>query len=530
MVERHLTPQDIHERYKVLNGAIYGLASHGTFMGAFKPGNRSRQVRGLYLAGGAAHPGPGMPMVMMSGWIAADALDRTSSGGRCGGRRDEPATPPRRLPVARGARPRPGRFMAVWFERFFRRHMNALRVAALGRARRCRQAARWWSTPTIRPGGTRRSTSCWRATCSPGHESFAPIDAAMLGKYGFFARIGAFGVDLDSPRGAAAFLRTGADILSRPDRALWVTAQGRFADARAAAARACGPASRASPSWRRTPCSCRWRSSTPSGPSGVPRRWSPSARRCAARELLALPRAGAAGAAGGGSGGDDGPPGRRRHRARPDALPPAPGGQARHRRRLRRLAAAARPAARPAVRPRAPEPRGVIESLGWLRPGARGAARRPRRSPTSLSCAPPPAAACAAASLVSILIPARNEAASIGAALDAARAQPGRRRRDPGHGRRLDRRHGRDRPRASPRRPARPAAPAPPLPEGWAGKVHACQRLAEAARARISCSSTPTSGWRPHAAAALAGARAGDRRRPWSAACRARSCARSASC
>ncbi|MFJ5489449.1 phytoene desaturase family protein, partial [Hansschlegelia beijingensis] len=74
--ERALTPQDIHERYKVLDGAIYGLASHGKFMGAFKPGNRSRKVPGLYLAGGAAHPGPGMPMVMMSGWIAADALDR----------------------------------------------------------------------------------------------------------------------------------------------------------------------------------------------------------------------------------------------------------------------------------------------------------------------------------------------------------------------------------------------------------------------------------------------------------------------
>ncbi|RYX90611.1 MAG: phytoene desaturase [Bradyrhizobiaceae bacterium] len=73
--ERHLTPQDIHDRYKVLNGAIYGLASHGKFTGAFKPGNRSRFVKNLYLAGGAAHPGPGMPMVMMSGWIAADALD-----------------------------------------------------------------------------------------------------------------------------------------------------------------------------------------------------------------------------------------------------------------------------------------------------------------------------------------------------------------------------------------------------------------------------------------------------------------------
>ena len=74
--ERVLTPQDIHERYRVLNGAIYGLASHGRFMGAFKPGNRSREIEGLYLAGGAAHPGPGMPMVLMSGWIAADTLDQ----------------------------------------------------------------------------------------------------------------------------------------------------------------------------------------------------------------------------------------------------------------------------------------------------------------------------------------------------------------------------------------------------------------------------------------------------------------------
>jgi diapolycopene oxygenase len=74
--ERVLTPQDINDRYHVLNGAIYGLASHGRFLGAFKPGNRSPDLRGLYLAGGAAHPGPGMPMVLMSGWIAADALDR----------------------------------------------------------------------------------------------------------------------------------------------------------------------------------------------------------------------------------------------------------------------------------------------------------------------------------------------------------------------------------------------------------------------------------------------------------------------
>jgi len=74
--EQSLTPEGILKRYRVLHGAIYGLASHGTYTGAFKPANRSKEIHGLYLAGGAAHPGPGMPMVMMSGWIAADAIDQ----------------------------------------------------------------------------------------------------------------------------------------------------------------------------------------------------------------------------------------------------------------------------------------------------------------------------------------------------------------------------------------------------------------------------------------------------------------------
>ena len=80
--EASLTPDGIHNRYRVLNGAIYGLASHGKFLGAFKPANRRRDISGLYLAGGAAHPGPGMPMVLMSGWIAADSLDADVRDGK----------------------------------------------------------------------------------------------------------------------------------------------------------------------------------------------------------------------------------------------------------------------------------------------------------------------------------------------------------------------------------------------------------------------------------------------------------------
>ncbi len=80
--EHALTPQDIHDRYRVLNGAIYGLSSHGRFNGAFKPGNARDDIKGLFLAGGAAHPGPGMPMVLMSGWIAADTLDQQYGNGQ----------------------------------------------------------------------------------------------------------------------------------------------------------------------------------------------------------------------------------------------------------------------------------------------------------------------------------------------------------------------------------------------------------------------------------------------------------------
>lgn len=62
--------------------------------------------------------------------------------------------------------------------------------------------------------------------------AFAPIDAAALEQYRFFARLGFFGVRQNSPRGAAGFLRTATGILSEPGTVLWLTPQGRFADVR----------------------------------------------------------------------------------------------------------------------------------------------------------------------------------------------------------------------------------------------------------------------------------------------------------
>ena len=58
--------------YNAEGGAIYGLASHGRLAGGFKPRNTST-TKGLFLAGGSANPGPGVPMVLMSGVTAADS-------------------------------------------------------------------------------------------------------------------------------------------------------------------------------------------------------------------------------------------------------------------------------------------------------------------------------------------------------------------------------------------------------------------------------------------------------------------------
>lgn len=74
VVERHLHPGLIDMMYNAEGGAIYGLASHGKLAGGFKPRNRSGVLPNLYFAGGSVNPGPGVPMVLMSGVTAARSV------------------------------------------------------------------------------------------------------------------------------------------------------------------------------------------------------------------------------------------------------------------------------------------------------------------------------------------------------------------------------------------------------------------------------------------------------------------------
>lgn len=66
-----ITPADIASRYRTPGGSIYGTSSNGAMAAFLRPGNRGPIDR-LYLCGGSSHPGGGLPLVAISGKIAAE--------------------------------------------------------------------------------------------------------------------------------------------------------------------------------------------------------------------------------------------------------------------------------------------------------------------------------------------------------------------------------------------------------------------------------------------------------------------------
>ena len=64
------TPTQWNQLFPATGGALYGQATHGSMAPFRRPASGSR-IPGLVLAGGSAHPGPGVPMAAMSGRLAA---------------------------------------------------------------------------------------------------------------------------------------------------------------------------------------------------------------------------------------------------------------------------------------------------------------------------------------------------------------------------------------------------------------------------------------------------------------------------
>jgi phytoene desaturase len=72
--EHRLTPADIRSLTGAWRGALYGISSNQALNAFRRPHNRCPDVRGLYFAGGTTHPGGGVPMVTLSGKVAAELV------------------------------------------------------------------------------------------------------------------------------------------------------------------------------------------------------------------------------------------------------------------------------------------------------------------------------------------------------------------------------------------------------------------------------------------------------------------------
>jgi 1-acyl-sn-glycerol-3-phosphate acyltransferase len=122
-------------------------------------------------------------------------------------------------------------FFASVMRRQMRRHFHAVRVARTGRPRLPQGRAAivysnhpsWWDPALFIVLNT---------TLLGGRKGYGPMEAAQLERYAFMRRIGVFGVEPGTGRGAAAFLRTSRAILTDPRAVLWITAEGTFTDAR----------------------------------------------------------------------------------------------------------------------------------------------------------------------------------------------------------------------------------------------------------------------------------------------------------
>lgn len=74
--EKIITPADLESKYLANRGSIYGVSSNSIFSAFMRPPNQSRDVENLFFSSGSTHPGGGMPLVLLSGKMAAELISR----------------------------------------------------------------------------------------------------------------------------------------------------------------------------------------------------------------------------------------------------------------------------------------------------------------------------------------------------------------------------------------------------------------------------------------------------------------------
>jgi phytoene desaturase len=90
--ERRIDPNGWASRFNLTHGSAFGLSLTLDQVGPFRPKNRDQTFGNLYFAGASTQPGTGIPLVALSGRLAAERILR-----------DEAITPAR--PIARPSRP-----------------------------------------------------------------------------------------------------------------------------------------------------------------------------------------------------------------------------------------------------------------------------------------------------------------------------------------------------------------------------------------------------------------------------------------
>jgi phytoene desaturase len=74
--ERAFTPTDFATRDRAHHGALYGWASHSIRSSLFRPPLRAPGASNVFFVGGTTHPGGGIPLVLLSGKMVADLIQR----------------------------------------------------------------------------------------------------------------------------------------------------------------------------------------------------------------------------------------------------------------------------------------------------------------------------------------------------------------------------------------------------------------------------------------------------------------------